>query len=81
MFSYDLEKYRAVLLVGPVKRCEAYPEGADYFELAGVSLEGRGEVRFYYSPDVDLTDFSTLRTTAHEFHVRLDGSGLVPPLR
>lgn len=48
------------------------PDGADYFELK--ELIGGHLLRFYYAPDVDTMDAANLRTPAHLFSVRTDGS-------
>jgi len=61
-------------IFGPRTRTSDYPDGADYFELVGISEDG-SQLIFYYGPDVDKVDFEHFRTAANLYTVRSDGSG------
>ena len=50
---------RTKMLVGPTNIVDAYPKGADYFEL---QLVRDRDVNFYYGADVDKIDFATFRS-------------------
>lgn len=73
VFIYDCASKSIRRVVGPKIFDKAYPQGSDYFELYG--LEGR-KIYFYYSPDVDQTDFDNFRTKEFLFEVLIDGSAL-----
>lgn len=73
VFLYDCLSKSIRRVVGPKIFDEAYPQGSDYFELQG--LEGH-KIYFYYSPDVDQTNFDNFRTKEFLFEVLIDGSAL-----
>lgn len=73
VFVYDCVSKSIRRVVGPKIFDKSYPQGSDYFELHG--LEGR-KIYFYYSPDVDQTDFDNFRTKEFLFEVLIDGSSL-----
>jgi hypothetical protein len=73
VFVYDCASKSIIQVVKPKIFDKAYPQGSDYFELYG--LEGR-KIYFYYSPDVDQTDFDKFRTKEFLFEVLINGSSL-----
>jgi hypothetical protein len=58
VFEYDCRTKKTDVLVKPVTIDKAYPHGADYFELHRVE---NNRICYYYSMDVDATDFNTFR--------------------
>jgi hypothetical protein len=72
IFIYDCMSKEMAQIVRPQTIDEAYPDGADYFELQ--SVRGR-KVYFYYAPDVDSTDFTKFRSEGSLYEVNTDGSG------
>ena len=56
---FDCQNSLVQQVVNPVSRNAAYPDGADYFELHAV--EPSCEATYYYAPDVDNADFSSIR--------------------
>jgi hypothetical protein len=62
-------------IVRPRTVNQAYPAGADYFELHRVSGNEPATLSFYYAPDVDSMDAAAIRSPAHLFEVRSDGTG------
>jgi len=63
LFILDCNSMQTKRIIGPRSISAAYPDGADYFELTGISGSSNKTVFFYYSPDVDVTDFRVFRTT------------------
>ncbi|MGB9149307.1 MAG: hypothetical protein WCB36_03590, partial [Burkholderiales bacterium] len=47
-------------VIGPQKINKFYPHGADYFELYGIESK---KIVFYYSNDIEKTDFNQFRTS------------------
>jgi hypothetical protein len=60
IFSLDCKSGKLGSLSTPLHFSEAYPSGADYFELLRVTSDGK--IFFYYSHDVDKTDFERFRS-------------------
>lgn len=75
VYVYSCGKGRVTRIVDPRNSSKAYPEGADYFELTGISNGSPHIVFFYYAPDVDEVDFSNFRSPRHLYRVDLDGRG------
>jgi hypothetical protein len=75
VYTYDCESKRVKRLVAPRTLDEAYPQGADYFKLQGVSDGSRTTIFFYYVPDVDAMDAANVERPIHLFQVHLDGAG------
>lgn len=63
LFLLDCNSMQSKRVIGPRSIGAAYPDGADYFELTGISGSSGKMVFYYYGPDVDLTDFRVFRTT------------------
>jgi hypothetical protein len=63
LFLLDCNAMQTKRIIGPRSFNAAYPDGADYFELTGVSGYSNKVAFFYYSSDVDVTDFHVFRTT------------------
>ena len=72
IFIYDCMSKRKTRIVKPHTIDEAYPDGADYFELQDIR---DNKVYFYYAPDVDSTDFTIFRNKGSLYQVNTDGSG------
>jgi hypothetical protein len=72
IFLFNCTEMKAKRIFGPKTFGKAYPNGADYFQLEGFS---KGKIYFYYSRDVDSTDFYTFRTKDHLYQMNLDGTG------
>ena len=64
IFELDCQSGHHRTVVPPVTKNKGYPDGADYFELVSVDPKMQ-QACFYYSPDVDRADFSSLRTPKH----------------
>jgi hypothetical protein len=62
LFLLDCRSMQTKRVIGPRSIGVSYPDGADYFELTGISGSS-GKIYFYYSPDVDRTDFRVFRIT------------------
>jgi len=73
IFIFDCIAKKTRRIVAPRHLDAAYPDGADYFELHALR---NGQIEFYYAPNVDTTDFNTLRTPAHLYHMTVLGSGV-----
>jgi len=58
LFKYNCTTRKTNALVKPVTINKTYPHGADYFELHSVEDK---KVCYYYSLDVDSTDFHSFR--------------------
>ena len=74
VYMIDCNSNHMKRIVSPGTITKAYPDGADYFELQGVSRGNPTIVHFYYAPNVDNVDFNKFRTPAYFFQVRLDGT-------
>ncbi len=74
MYVFDCNSNHMKRIVSPGTITKAYPDGADYFELQGISRGNPPIVHFYYVPDVDKADFNKFRMPAYFFQVRLDGT-------
>ncbi len=74
LYVFDCDSSHVKRIVSPGTITKAYPDGADYFELQGISRGDPAIVNFYYAPDVDKVDFNTFRAPANLFQVRLDGT-------
>jgi len=72
VYSYDCRSHRSKRIVSPRTKNEAYPDGADFFELKSL---GKRVIYFYFAPDVDSVDFATFRIDSFLYEVRPDGSG------
>lgn len=75
VYVLDCKSSQAKRVVRPKTLNQAYPEGADYFELYRVSDDTPAMLFFYYAPDVDKVDFASFRTPDHLFEVRSNGAG------
>jgi hypothetical protein len=74
IYIYDCIGQASRQIVAPKNMNNAYPDGADYFELYG--MDG-SKILFYYTNDVDSLDFSEFRNRSLLFGVNLDGSNFV----
>lgn len=74
LYIYGCGSTKGRRIVAPRTVTTAYPDGADFFELKRVSSETPVTVYFYYTPDVEKTDFAKFRTPAFLFQVHLDGT-------
>jgi hypothetical protein len=72
VYSCDSDKVKRI--IAPRTITKAYPDGADFFELEGISSGKPATVYFYYAPDVDKVNFETFLTPAFLYQVHLDGS-------
>ena len=54
---------------------EFAPDGKDYFEMLSLSEDG-DKLFFFYSPDVDNTDFWKFRSKDNLYIINVDGTGL-----
>lgn len=72
IFIFDCRKMKTKRILGPKTFYKGYPDGADHFELKEFS---EGTIYFYYSPDVDSTDFYEFRTKEYLYQMNLDGTG------
>ena len=52
-----------------------YPDGKDFFEMISLSEDG-DKLFFFYSPDVDNTDFRKFRSKDNLYIINVDGTGL-----
>ncbi len=75
VFAYSCDSNGIKRLAAPRTLSKAYPNGADYFELQGISSANPVTVYFYYAPDVDAMDTKNFKTPAYLFQVYLDGTG------
>lgn len=53
-------------IVSPRTFSDAYQAGADYFELESVEVLGIVKARYYYTPNVDETDFTSFRSLQNQ---------------
>ena len=58
VFKYNCATRKITVLARPVTIDKGFPHGADYFELHSVENK---RICYYYSMDVDTTDFYTFR--------------------
>jgi hypothetical protein len=72
VYIYDCLSGNVKRIVSPKTKNNGYPYGADYYELQGWR---DNRVLFYYTPDVDSTDFEKFRNDSSLYEVHLDGSG------
>jgi hypothetical protein len=75
IYLYSCGSRKIKRLVAPRTVNNAYPDGADYFELQRISLTTPTVIYFYYAPDVDKEEFKNFRSASHLFEVHLDGTG------
>lgn len=75
VYVYSCGSKMARRIVAPKTLNPAYPNGADFFELKGISIGSHVTVYFYYASDVDKVDFTKFRIPAFLFQVHLDGTG------
>lgn len=73
IYVFDCATKETSRIVAPRTIDDAYPNGADYFELFRLFS---GKVFFYYAPDVDTVDFNKFRTIQYLFQVNLDDNEL-----
>lgn len=72
VYLYNCISKQQKRIVNPRTINKDYPYGADYFELQDV----RGnDIYFYYTPDVDSTNFTSFRSGEFLHEVRMDGTG------
>jgi hypothetical protein len=71
IFVFDCKKMKTERVLGPKTFRKRRPYGADYFELKEFV---EGKIYFYYSPDVELTDFYEFRTKKYLYQINLDGT-------
>jgi len=72
IFLYDCMSKRKKQIVKPQTINEAYPDGADYFELQDIR---ENKIYFYYAHDVDSFDVTKFRSQGSLYEVNVDGSG------
>ena len=72
IFVYDCMSKLKKQIVKPHTINEAYPDGADFFELQEIR---ENTIYFYYAPDVDSVDFTKFRNQGSLYAVNIDGSG------
>ncbi len=72
IFIFDCKKMKTKRVLGPKTFYKGKPYGADYIELKEFV---EGKIYFYYSPDVELTDFYEFRTKKYLYQINLDGTG------
>ncbi len=72
IFVFDCKKMKTERVLDPKTFRKRRPYGADYFELKEFV---EGKIYFYYSPDVELTDFYEFRTKKYLYQINLDGTG------
>lgn len=61
LYLLALEHGKSELLEAPKNKNRFYPDGADYFELVNTDSKNK-TVQYYYTPDVDKTDFKKFRS-------------------
>ena len=71
IFMFDCITGEIKVLVKPETTNQPYPDGADYFELKGLS-ESKREILFFYSQDVEKTDFKNFRNESNLRRLRVD---------
>lgn len=59
IFILNCKSGNVAQIVKPKNIDKSYPYGADYFELSKIE---KGKVFFYYSANVDQTDFNSFRS-------------------
>jgi len=74
LYKWIMPSRKPQRILGPRTRTKAYPDGADYFELVGISERG-DRLFVLYSPDVDEQDFLQFRNPDHLYSIGTDGSG------
>jgi len=72
IFIFDCRKMKTKRILGPKTFYKGYPDGADFFELKEFS---EGKIYFYYSPDVNSTDFYEFKTKEYFYQINLDRTG------
>jgi hypothetical protein len=75
VYVYSCDSKQSRRIVAPRTINNAYPDGADYFRLQGISQATPTTVYFYYVSDVESLDVKTLESPTHLFRVHLDGTG------
>jgi hypothetical protein len=73
VFLFDCASLQAKRILGPKTTDKSYPDGADYFELQGVSSDAK-KIIFFYAPNVDQVDFKKFRTKDSLYQINLDGT-------
>ena len=71
VYLFDCRTGTVKILIKPETIDQHYPDGADYFELKGFS-ENKEEIVFYYSKDVDKTDFKNFRNKNNLRRFKID---------
>jgi hypothetical protein len=71
IFVFDCRKMKMKRILGPKTFYKENPRGADFFELKEFLKE---KIFFYYSPDVNSTDFEEFRTKKYLYQINLDGT-------
>ena len=74
IYMWSLPSKRPKRIFGPSTRTKDYPDGADFFELVGISESG-ARLLFLYDADVDRIDFHQFRNLDHLYSIGTDGSG------
>ena len=64
IFLLDCRTGKIKVLVKPETFSKYSPDGADYFELKGLSVSKR-EILYFYSKDIEKTDFENFRTESN----------------
>jgi hypothetical protein len=70
IYLFNCASRKVRRLVSPKHLDNAYPRGADYFELVGVSGT---KVLFYYAPDIDSVDVKVVRNPNSLYETDFDG--------
>ena len=71
IFQLDCRTGAVKVLVKPVTFNKFSPDGADYFVLKGLS-ESKREILYFYSKDIEKTDFENFRNESNLRRFRVD---------
>jgi hypothetical protein len=75
VYTWNIKDNILNKIVKPRTFDDAYPDGKDYFEMLSLS-EDDDRLFFFYSPDVDKTDFQTFRFKENLYVINVDGTEL-----
>jgi hypothetical protein len=70
IYLFNCASTKVRRLVSPKHIDTAYPRGADYFELVGLSGK---RILFYYAPDIDSVDVNVVRNPNSLYETDFDG--------
>lgn len=74
VYAYDCGLNHTRRIVPPRTFSKAYPDGADYFQLSGVSSGSPPIAYFYYAHDVDAMDLKGIESPNFLFQVQMNGA-------